>query len=57
MTESKKKWEQPELIVLVRSRPEEIVLGTCKIGESIGPLHQDAGCTSIEGACLEMVSS
>jgi hypothetical protein len=27
---TKKTWEKPELIVLVRSRPEEAVLATCK---------------------------
>jgi hypothetical protein len=30
MTESKKAWVTPELIVLVRSKPEEAVLGVCK---------------------------
>jgi hypothetical protein len=32
MTESKKAWVTPELIVLVRSNPEEAVLGGCKAG-------------------------
>jgi hypothetical protein len=32
MTESKKAWVTPELIVLVRSKPEEAVLITCKYG-------------------------
>jgi hypothetical protein len=26
----KKPWQKPELIILVRSNPEETVLGTCK---------------------------
>jgi hypothetical protein len=30
MTESKKAWVTPELIVLVRSKPEEAVLVACK---------------------------
>ena len=30
MTESKKEWHKPELIVLVRSKPEEAVLAACK---------------------------
>jgi hypothetical protein len=30
MTGSKKTWVKPELIVLVRSRPEEAVLLACK---------------------------
>jgi len=29
MTESKKAWMEPELIVLVRSKPEEAVLSAC----------------------------
>ncbi len=31
MTESKKAWVTPELIVLVRSKPEESVLANCKL--------------------------
>ena len=31
MTESKKAWVEPELIVLVRSKPEEAVLAGCKV--------------------------
>ena len=34
MTESKKVWVEPELIVLVRSNSEEAVLESCK-GDSI----------------------
>ena len=30
MTESKKVWVEPELIVLVRHQPEEAVLTACK---------------------------
>jgi hypothetical protein len=33
---AKKSWEKPELIVVVRSRPEEAVLWTCK-NRSTGP--------------------
>ena len=36
MTESKKEWVTPELIVLVRSNPEEAVLSTCKNSGSEG---------------------
>jgi hypothetical protein len=31
MTENKKEWVTPELIILVRSKPEEAVLGGCKV--------------------------
>ena len=30
MTDSKKKWVKPELIILLRSNPAEAVLGACK---------------------------
>jgi len=30
MDENRKVWQKPELIVLVRSKPEEAVLGSCK---------------------------
>ena len=30
-TQEKKAWQKPELIVLVRSRPEEMVLEVCKV--------------------------
>jgi hypothetical protein len=38
MATEKKPWQTPELIVLVRSRPEESVLVNCKIsGYGSGP--------------------
>jgi len=43
----KKKWERPKLIVLVRSRPEEVVLSYCKgMGGSADP-------SSGHGPCVE----
>lgn len=30
-----KAWEKPQLIVLVRSKPEEVVLGACKGGAPV----------------------
>ena len=36
MTESKKAWVEPELIVLVRNNPEEAVLTVCKTREIEG---------------------
>jgi hypothetical protein len=30
MAQNKKEWRKPELIVMVRSTPEEAVLGGCK---------------------------
>ena len=37
MTEFKKRWQRPELIVLARTRPEEAVLTGCKGTGLVGP--------------------
>jgi hypothetical protein len=34
---TKKHWETPKLIVITRSRPEEAVLGNCKLQDGLGP--------------------
>lgn len=34
MTKSRKVWVKPELIILVRSKPEEAVLTGCKTAET-----------------------
>jgi len=44
MTESKKAWVEPELIVLVRSKPEEAVLGACKVGGGGGSASAQSDC-------------
>lgn len=41
--EAKKKWVKPKLIVLVRGRPEEGVLYTCKRDGLTGPFGYDYG--------------
>jgi hypothetical protein len=51
MTESKKAWVEPELIVLVRSKPEEAVLGTCKGGSSEGPVVSYDVCWIVDEFC------
>jgi hypothetical protein len=41
------KWEKPELVALVRNRPEESILTVCKLhsGSPItGPLQNPATC-------------
>jgi len=43
MSKEKKKWETPKLICLYKGRPEEAVLGNCKMGTEFGPLVT-AGC-------------
>ena len=45
MTESKKVWVKPELIVLVRSKPEEAVLVGCKTtGSALVVATNNVGC-------------
>jgi len=41
----KKTWVMPELIVLVRSKPEETVLSTCKYNPITGPSSYNNGCS------------
>ncbi len=50
----KKKWEKPELVVLVRGRPEEGVLATCKEGYVAG---SGSGSYSTHGKCLDACSA
>ncbi len=55
MTENKKAWVTPELIVLVRSKPEEAVLTGCKTAAAaIGPSNAGAGtaCSFPIGGCI-----
>jgi hypothetical protein len=42
-----KKWSQPELIVIVRNRPEEAVLWICKGNAG----HEAIGANTAESAC------
>jgi hypothetical protein len=55
---TKKQWTKPELIVLVRSNPEEAVLGACKGGDWGGPLNEYALCGYMNLFCgvCEVVS-
>ena len=51
MKKQKKMWQQPELIVLVRSRPEEAVLALCKGGDFFMDSHvQNGNCLQDLGA-------
>ena len=55
---AKKKWTKPKLIVLVRGKPEEGVLTSCKIGGSIGPESAvDTCATEKPEPCKESCSS
>jgi hypothetical protein len=51
MDKAKKKWVQPELIVLVRRKPEERVLDGCKTGHAEGPENVDWGCVTYVDWC------
>ena len=49
----KKQWEEPKLIILVRSRPEEAILSNCKGTELKGEPWNDVGnCYEYTGTCL-----
>ena len=54
MTESKKVWVEPELIVLVRNNPEEAVLMNCKDGVHAGPTSNNYVCST--GGCTDCSS-
>lgn len=51
----KPRWQKPELIVLVRSKPEEAVLTACKNGVK-GPAHKD-GCRNKNNVGCSTIST
>lgn len=53
----RKKWQNPELIVLVRGKPEEMVLSACKGGFMNGPVGDVDRCVGGATACLECSSA
>jgi hypothetical protein len=57
MAAEKKTWLRPELVVLVRGRPEEAVLAGCKIGGSSGPANHNKACRGKGTPCLIMNGS
>jgi hypothetical protein len=61
LTESKKEWVTPELIVLVRSNPEEAVLVACKTNMLPGdPDSFRNGCgpdNGVGGPCTQCDAS
>ena len=55
MNDSGERWTRPELVTILRSRPEESVLGACKIGSSglgAGPTPNEASCQYNLGGCV-----
>jgi hypothetical protein len=54
ITMAKKKWKEPELIVMVRNKPEEAVLMACKADGIGGPTGQGAAnCRSAAGGLCD----
>ncbi len=54
---AKQPWSRPELIVLVRGKPEERVLSACKTVIVSGPGTSDAACDTTSGSCDTLESS
>ncbi len=52
----KKPWQKPELIVLVRSNPEEAVLIVCKNASAAGPLNKKK-CNRGPSGCMVISNS
>ena len=58
METTKKTWTRPQLIVLVRSRPEEAVLLACKALEISGdPNNMDMACVNTVLSVCDSCSS
>ncbi len=51
-----KQWQKPELIILVRSRPQESVLTACKVTGGYGPNATNNACLW-EHMCQNVCSS
>ena len=51
-SETKKEWQEPRIVVLLRSKPEEAVLGSCKAlaAPPWGPQNNWGGCNQNCGA-------
>ena len=56
MTESKKEWVTPELIVLTRSKPEEVVLSACKSSGVHGAGGNQGSCMFVYVGCVTFCS-
>jgi hypothetical protein len=49
----KKSWNKPEITVLVRTRPEEAILGLCKAGPGVA----GTGRNDANSQCLAVIGS
>jgi hypothetical protein len=50
--ENKKQWIKPQLIILGRGTPEELVLTTCKRGNNTAPGPRFEACNRAATDCL-----
>ena len=57
MAANRMKWHRPELVVLVRSRPEEAVLTGCKGAKAVGPPEGVKNCKNGGNRCDVSVHS
>jgi hypothetical protein len=54
----KKKWQKPELTILVRSMPEELVLLSCKgLGPVYSPADESGVCYQACDTCQDIIST
>ncbi len=57
MTDKKKTWTEPELIVIVRGKPEEAILAVCKYpGVPDGSSVTFVACSTSSEPCLQCAS-
>ena len=54
---TRRAWSRPELIVIVRSGPEEAVLSVCKTEAAVGPVYDWGVCSEYSTPCNQDVSS
>ena len=57
MVNENKDWEKPELIVLVRNKPEEAVLEACKISGYYSVYASDDAFCNVPGECSNCEST
>ena len=57
MTDKKKSWVEPELIVIVRGSPQESVLAGCKDAQGVGAYVSAVACSTTGGNCFLDVAS
>ena len=54
---TRRAWSKPELIVLVRSGPEEAVLSVCKLFGFDGPAFSTQSCNAPSELCTNGLAS